>query len=292
MSGIGGRRTPSVTGSRQSVYSHTSSAVRTTATGPVSKSNRHNLVPWYKKPILKSAFYTDLQRGAWHIGFYTMFISVWTIFTSGFDIYCLHEAMPGSKHTGYYIISFDFVYVGNAHVRNLLIMSSVLSLLGGVALFVTNVLLLDGLRKEQETAFKGWLWTMGIFAPWKIIAWVFAGIVNDIIFAYNIIMLIAWFFFNILDVCAFLCIYSLYLELNDLTHLQDLARLKMDTMSSMVPSRAASAAYGSRPTSPHIVNPPHGQPQQYHHLPQNPYQHQQQVHQQQHYQHQAPHRNF
>ena len=40
-------------------------------------------------------------------------LSIWTIFTSGFDIYCLHEATPGSSHTGYYIISFDFVYVGN-----------------------------------------------------------------------------------------------------------------------------------------------------------------------------------
>ena len=112
-------------------------------------------------------------------------------------------------------------------VRNLLVMSSVFSLFGGVALLITNVLLLDGLRKEQETAFKGWLYSMGFFAPWKWLAWAFAGIVNDMIFAYNIIMLIAWFFFNILNVFSFLCIYSLYLELSDLTKLQDLARLKV-----------------------------------------------------------------
>lgn len=37
------------------------------------------------------------------------------MFTSGFDLYCLHEAAPGSSHTGYYIITFDFVYVGNPH---------------------------------------------------------------------------------------------------------------------------------------------------------------------------------
>ena len=112
-------------------------------------------------------------------------------------------------------------------VRNLLVMSSVFSLFGGVALLITNVLLLDGLRKEQESAFKGWLYSMGFFAPWKWLAWAFAGIVNDMIFAYNIIMLIAWFFFNILNVFSFLCIYSLYLELSDLTKLQDLARLKV-----------------------------------------------------------------
>jgi hypothetical protein len=49
------------------------------------------------------------------------------------------------------------------------------------------------------------------------------------IFAYNILMLIVWFFFNILNVLAFICIYSLYLELSDLTKLQDLARLKVQS---------------------------------------------------------------
>ena len=37
------------------------------------------------------------------------------MFMAGFDLYCLHEATPGYSHTGYYIISFDFIYVGNPH---------------------------------------------------------------------------------------------------------------------------------------------------------------------------------
>ena len=85
----------------------------------------------------------------------------------------------------------------------------------------------DGLRKEQETAFKAWLYTMGIFTCWKWVAWGFGFIVNDMIFIYNIIMTFAWFFFNILNVLSFLCVYSLYLELNKLTKLQDMARLKV-----------------------------------------------------------------
>jgi hypothetical protein len=60
-----------------------------------------------------------------------------------------------------------------------------------------------------------------------VIIWRLAGIVNDMIFAYNILMLLVWFFVNIANVFAFVCIYSLYLELNDLTKLQDLARLKV-----------------------------------------------------------------
>jgi hypothetical protein len=41
---------------------------------------------------------------------------MWSIF----DIYCLVEASPGSNHTGYYIFSFDFVYVGNHHGKGFL----------------------------------------------------------------------------------------------------------------------------------------------------------------------------
>ena len=93
--------------------------------------------------------------------------------------------------------------------------------------FVSAFLFQDGLRKEQETAFKAWLYTMGIFTCWKWVAWGFGFIVNDMIFIYNIIMTFAWFFFNILNVLSFLCVYSLYLELNDLTKLQDMARLKV-----------------------------------------------------------------
>ena len=69
---------------------------------------------------------------------------------------------------------------------------------------------------------------MGIFTPWKWVAWAYAAIVNDMIFAYNIVMFIFWIIFNILNILSFICIYSLYLELNDLTKLQDLARLKVN----------------------------------------------------------------
>jgi hypothetical protein len=77
MSGLGGNRTPSLLGSKQSLYSHTSSTVRTGGGhrgpgGPKSKMGKQSRIPWWRKPILKSAIYTDLQRGAWHIGFYTM----------------------------------------------------------------------------------------------------------------------------------------------------------------------------------------------------------------------------
>ncbi len=71
---------------------------------------------------------------------------------------------------------------------------------------------------------------MGFFVPWKIVAWFYGAIVNDMIFAYNIIMFIAWAIFNVFNVFSFVCIYSLYLELNDLTKLQDLAKLKVRTM--------------------------------------------------------------
>jgi len=245
-----GGKSPSIGshGSRLSVYSHVSSIGTTRSTRALSgrtatlKSKR---VPWYKKPFVTSAFYTDLNTGAWHMTFYTIFLAVWTMFTSVLDVYFLVEATPGTNHTGYYIFSFDFVYVGNPHVRNLLLMSGLFSIIGGVALFITACILLDALRLEKEGGFTGWLWTMGIFTPWKILAWGYAGVVNDWIFAYNYIMFIIWFFFNIIDVYSFICMYSLYLELSGITKLEDMTKLKMQTMSSR-----GNSLYGSRPTSP------------------------------------------
>lgn len=72
-----------------------------------------------------------------------------------------------------------------------------------------------------------WLWVMVFFTPWKIVAWVYAAVVNDMIFVYNILTFLAWAGFNLLNVFSFICIWSLYLELNDLTKIQDLARLKV-----------------------------------------------------------------
>lgn len=42
-------------------------------------------------------------------------VAIFTIVTGCFDIYCLAMAAPGSTHYGYYIISYEFVYVGNVH---------------------------------------------------------------------------------------------------------------------------------------------------------------------------------
>lgn len=42
-------------------------------------------------------------------------LALFTICTSIFDLYCLSQAAPGSTHYGYYIISYEFVYVGNRH---------------------------------------------------------------------------------------------------------------------------------------------------------------------------------
>lgn len=45
-------------------------------------------------------------------------IALFTIATAIFDVYCLAMAAPGSKHYGYFIISYEFVYVGNRHSKN------------------------------------------------------------------------------------------------------------------------------------------------------------------------------
>ena len=237
-------------GSVRSVYS-TASTVRSTRTLGTSHSRGHSSfknqkLQWYQKPFVANAFYTDLTTGAWHCTFYTLFLSIWSGFQGIFEMYILEEAKPGSSHTGYYLFSFDFVYVGNHHVRNLLFMSALLTLVGAVAVFISSCVTLDALRLEKETGFKSWLISMGIFTPWRVVAWVYAFIVNDMIFAYHIIMFFVWLFFNIVNIMAWMVMYSLYLELTGISKLEDMAKLKIDTMSSR-----AGSIYGSRPTSPY-----------------------------------------
>jgi len=235
-------------GSVRSVYStaSTTRSTRTLGTSRGHNSLKNQKLQWYQKPMVATAFYTDLTTGAWHCTFYTLFLSIWSCFQGIFEMYILEEAKPGSSHTGYYLFSFDFVYVGNHHVRNLLFMSALFTLVGSVAVFISSCATLDALRLEKETGFKAWLISMGIFTPWRVVAWVYAFIVNDMIFAYHIIMFFVWLFFNIINVMAWMVMYSLYLELTGISQLEDMAKLKMDTMSSR-----AGSLYGSRPTSPY-----------------------------------------
>ncbi|XP_041971147.1 uncharacterized protein LOC121727389 [Aricia agestis] len=239
-----GRKTPSTYRSTPSVYSHYTGKSSTNLRS--SKSVRSLRVPWYQKPILHDAFFLDLQRGSLLTASISLFIALFTFGQSIFDLYCLGMAAPGSVHYGYYVVSFQFVYVGSPPVRNVLIVFSLFSWLGSVALIVTSIILIVALRKEYEKKIVPWLYTFGVFLLFRFVAFVFASIVNDMIFAYNILMCLFWIVFTVVGVYGWLLVYSLYLELSDLTKLEDLAHLRMGTMASLNASLA-----GSRPTTPH-----------------------------------------
>ncbi|KAI5640436.1 hypothetical protein NE865_07187 [Phthorimaea operculella] len=239
-----GRKTPSTYRSTPSVYSHYTGKSSTNLRS--TKSVRSLRVPWYQKPILHNAVVLDLQRGSLLMGFISVFIALFTFAESIFDLYCLGMAAPGSVHYGYYVISFQFVYVGSPPVRNVLIVFALFSWIGSVAVLITSVLLIVALRKEYEKKIVPWLYTFGVFISFRLIAFIFAAIVNDMIFSYNVITCLCWVVFCVVGAYGWLLVYSLYLELADLTKLEDLAHLRMGTMASLNASLA-----GSRPTTPH-----------------------------------------
>ena len=41
---------------------------------------------WWGKPIVRTAWYTDLASGAWHAGLYSLFLSFWTFIMVSFII--------------------------------------------------------------------------------------------------------------------------------------------------------------------------------------------------------------
>ncbi|KAK0078924.1 hypothetical protein PV325_001936, partial [Microctonus aethiopoides] len=109
--------------------------------------------------------------------------------------------------------------------RNALIVGALFSLLGGIAVLVTSIILINALRKEHEKKMIPWLYSFAIFTMFRLLAFLF--------FTYG------W-----------LIVYSLHIELSDLTRLEDLAHLRIGTMQSLNASTTHSIA-GSRPTTPH-----------------------------------------
>lgn len=245
-----GRKTPSTYRSNPSVYSHATGRSSTNLHSIKSRSTRSVRIPWYQRPILKSNEYMDIQKSSLLTGLFAIFLTLFTIVTSVFDIYCLAMAAPGSTHYGYYFFSYEFVYVGNKHVRNMLILFSLFSLILGVINFCTSILLVIALRKEYERKVRPWLWTFAVFTIWRTLGLIFFAIVNDLYFVYNVIMVFLWSVFVVVCVCGWCVVYSLFLELADLTKLEDLAHLRMGTMASLHASATHSLA-GSRPTTPH-----------------------------------------
>lgn len=209
------------------------------------------------RPILSDALFTDLQTGSYVASLYSIIVSLFAIALSVFDIYCLAMAEPGQTHYGYYVISFDFVYAGNQHVRNTLLACAVLTLLLSFPLLFTSFILLLGLRREHEQRFQPWLIFMLIFTAWKVISLIFSSVVNDMLFAYHIAMLVIWLLIAGANIFFWLVVYSNFQELSTVTRLEDMAKLKMGTMSSLNTSHASHHSMhsmhshsNSRPTTP------------------------------------------
>lgn len=241
-----GKKSPSM--GTPSVYSHVTS--RSSANLKSTRSMRSIRIPWYKRPILQDAYFLDIQRGSLFMSIYSLLLSIFTILTAIFDLYSLALASPGSTHYGFYFISYQFVYVGNRHVRNVLVLFALFSLIAAWAVLVTSIMLIIALRKEYEHKMLPWLYVFAVFTILRFLAWLFFSIVNDLIFGYNITMCFLWAIFCAVNIYGWILVYSLYLELCALTKLEDLAHLRMGTMASLNASTTHSLA-GSRPTTPH-----------------------------------------
>lgn len=81
--------------------------------------------------------------------------------------------------------------------------------------------------QEYEKKMVPWIVAFAVFTLFRLLAFLFFSIVNDTIFAYNIMMCLLWCIFTIVNIYGWLLVYSLYLELSDLTKLEDLAHLRV-----------------------------------------------------------------
>lgn len=216
------------------------STLTTRSRKSVAASQQLKVKWWQRRPILKTAYFLDLQKGSYLAAIFTLVESFLLLFLSLFDLYCLLEARPGSRHFRSYGFSFLFVYSGNRYVRWSLIITSALLAISAIILMVTSIIIIPALKKEFELKFRPWLVTMVAFIAFRTLAIIFQSIANDLYFTYHQAILLLWLILIPTNVFALLVVYSNYQELNDITKIEDMAKLKMSTLSSLQGSRSLS----------------------------------------------------
>lgn len=216
------------------------STLTTRSRKSVAASQKLKVRWWERRPIIKTAYFLDLQKGSYAAAIFTLVESILLLFLSIFDLYCLIEARPGSRHFRSFGFSFLFVYSGNKYVRLSLIIVSTLLALCAVALSITSIIVIPALRKEYELKFRPWLITMAAFIGLRTFAIIFQSIANDLYFRYHQAMLLLWLILIPISIFALLVVYSNYQELSDITKIEDMAKLKMSTLSSIQGSRSLS----------------------------------------------------
>lgn len=82
-------------------------------------------------------------------------------------------------------------------------------------------------EQEYENKIRPWLWSFAVFTILRFLASLFFAIVNDLIFAYNILMVLLWIVFLFGCGWSWLVVYTLYVELSGLSKLEDLAQLRV-----------------------------------------------------------------
>lgn len=216
------------------------STLTTRSRKSVAASQKLRVKWWQRRPIIKTAYFLDLQKGSYAAAIFTLVESILLLSLSLFDLYCLIEARPGSRHFRSFGFSFLFVYSGNRYVRLALILTSIILAISAIVLMITSIIIIPALKKEKELKFRPWLATMVAFIGIRTVTIIFQSIANDLYFTYHQLMLLLWFILIPIDVFLLLTVYSNYQELSDITKIEDMAKLKMSTLSSLHGSRTLS----------------------------------------------------
>lgn len=104
----------------------------------------------------------------------------------------------------------------------------------------SSVVLMAALRKENESKFLHWLYIMAVYIGVRFLTLIFQSLVNDLYFTYHQFTLVFFLILIAIDTFFYLVVISNYQELSDMTRLEDMAKLKMSTLSSLNASRSLS----------------------------------------------------
>lgn len=73
-----------------------------------------------------------------------------------------------------------------------------------------------------------WMWSFPAFIVMRFLALLLFAIVNDMVFAYNIFVVVVWSMICVASVYGWLLVHTCFLEFANITRLEDLAHLRVN----------------------------------------------------------------
>lgn len=90
-----------------------------------------------------------------------------------------------------------------------------------------------------------WMWSFPVFILMRFLALLLFAIVNDMVFGYNIFVVVIWSMTCVGSVYGWLLVHTCYLEFANITRLEDLAHLRVRNLKCVSINRLTFISFNN-----------------------------------------------